>query len=336
MENIISVIVVTYNQEKTIARTLDSILMQQCHIPYEIIIGEDCSTDQTLSICETYVNKYPDKIHLIANKQNKGIIDNYFDCILASNGQYIADCAGDDFWIDPLKLEKEVTILEQQSDITLIHTDWNSYDETTGTTSPSPTKPYTTPVTQGHQMLEAIVTQTRIPVIHLCTSLYRASVIRKALQEDPFLFRNKEFGCEDIQIAFVMALYGNIAYIPDITLNYSQGHESASFSPDYRKQFTFARRVGDLSYYIATKHGLKSEKTEQYFNTRAFELGMYAFRAYDRLLCQIAEEYKKKWIRRPSMSLKLLFFVMHHSWLWHLGLLARKVFVSAKQVLHRK
>ena len=92
MENLISVVVCTYNQEDTIARTLDSILMQQCHVPYEIIIGEDCSTDQTLSVCEAYASKFPDKIRLIANKPNKGIIDNYFDCILASNGQYIADC----------------------------------------------------------------------------------------------------------------------------------------------------------------------------------------------------------------------------------------------------
>ena len=152
MENLISVVVCTYNQEDTIARTLDSILMQQCHVPYEIIIGEDCSTDQTLSVCEAYASKFPDKIRLIANKPNKGIIDNYFDCILASNGQYIADCAGDDFWTDPLKLEKEVTILEQHPDVTLVHTDWHIYNETTGSSTPSAPKPFTAPVTPGKQM----------------------------------------------------------------------------------------------------------------------------------------------------------------------------------------
>ena len=81
MENLISVVVCTYNQEATIARTLDSILMQQCHVPYEIILGEDCSTDGTLAICETYASKHPDKIRLLANKENKGLLDNYFDCI---------------------------------------------------------------------------------------------------------------------------------------------------------------------------------------------------------------------------------------------------------------
>ena len=333
MENLISVVVCTYNQEDTIARTLDSILMQQCHVPFEIIIGEDCSTDQTLSVCETYAEKYPDKIRILANKENKGVVDNYFDCILASNGQYIADCAGDDFWIDPLKLEKEVTILEQQPDVTLVHTDWHSYCETTGISTPSPKKPFTAPVTQGRQMLEAIITQTRIPVIHLCTSLYRASVIRQALHDDTFMFRNKEFGCEDIQVAFTMAMQGNIAYLPDVTLNYSQGQETVSFSQNYHKQFTFARRVGDLSHYIATKYGFANENTERYFNARAFELGMYAFRAYDQQLYQEAKVHTEKWVRKPSASLQLLFFIMRHTSLWRLGLLARKVFVNVKQVL---
>ena len=334
MENLISVVVCTYNQEDTIARTLDSILMQQCHVPYEIIIGEDCSTDQTRSVCEIYANKYPDKIRILANKENKGIVDNYFDCILASNGQYIADC--DDLWTDPLKLEKEVTILEQHPDVTLVHTDWNIYNETTGTSTPSAQKPFTTPVTSGKQMLEAIITQTRIPVIHLCTSLYRASIIRQALNEDSFMFRNKEFGCEDIQVAFVMAQQGNIAYLADVTLNYSQGLETISFSPNYHKQFTFARRVGDLSYYIATKHGIVSEQTERYFNARAFELGMYAFRAYDLQLFQEARKQTSKWIRKPSASLQWLFFVMQHPWLWRLGLQTRKVFVNVKQLLRRE
>lgn len=329
----ISVIVTTYNQEKTIGRTLDSILMQQCRVPFEIVIGEDCSSDGTLAVCQKYAEKHPDIIRVIANKPNKGIANNYFDCILAAQGEYIADCAGDDFWIDPLKLEKEVMILEQCPDVTLVHTDWNSYNEMTGTSTPSPQKPFTAPITSGQQMLEAIITQTRIPVIHLCTSLYRASVIRQALHDDSFLFRNKEFGCEDLQVAFIMALQGEIAYVPDVTLNYSQGHESISFSPNYHKQFTFARRVGDLSYYLATKYGIESNNTEHYFNVRAFELGMYAFRAYDEQLYEEAKEYIKKWVNKPSASLKLLFFVMRHPYLWRLGLQVRKVFVTVKQVL---
>ena len=61
---------------------------------------------------------------------------DYFDCILASNGRYIADCAGDDFWIDPLKLEKEVTIFEQHPQVSMVITNWNFYNDRTHQVEP--------------------------------------------------------------------------------------------------------------------------------------------------------------------------------------------------------
>ena len=173
MEDKISVIVATYNQEDTIARTLDSVLMQQCHVPIEIILGEDCSTDGTLAVCQRYADEHPDVIRLIANKQNKGLVDNYFDCILAAQGKYIADCAGDDFWTDPLKLEKEVCVMEQHPNVNMVLTRWNWFNETTRQISPGPTPPFPDGIIKGSEMLEPIVTQTNMNVYHLCTSLYR-------------------------------------------------------------------------------------------------------------------------------------------------------------------
>ena len=96
MENLISVIVITYNQERTIGRTLDSILNQRCHLPLEIIIGEDASIDNTRKICETYAERFPKMVKLMEKAPNKGIVDNYFDCLLTCKGKFIADCAGDD------------------------------------------------------------------------------------------------------------------------------------------------------------------------------------------------------------------------------------------------
>lgn len=131
MDCIISVIVLTYNQEGTIAHALDSILSQKCSVPFEIVIGDDCSTDNTTNICEDYQRRFPEIIRLIVNKKNKGIVDNYYDCLLECRGKYIADCAGDDFWIDDRKLEKEVTILENDPSVTLVHTNWFCYNENT-------------------------------------------------------------------------------------------------------------------------------------------------------------------------------------------------------------
>lgn len=329
MEQLISVVVATYNQEDTISRTLDSVLMQQCHLPFEIIIGEDCSTDSTRAVCEDYARRYPDTIRLIANEHNKGIIDNYFDCLLAARGQYIADCAGDDFWTDPLKLEKELCVMEQHPEVTMVITNWQLYDETTGQIRPSQQRQHQ-PITPGSELLEAILTQNHMNVFHLCTSLYRSSVFREAYNSDEHLFRNKDFGCEDIQVAFSMALRGAIAYLPDVTLNYSVGHASASAFADEGRQFRFVRQVTSLSHYLAQKHQLH---IDDFLCQRLFALSMHAFRAHSPLLLQQVLECEKEWNVRPSVWNRLLLSVMHRQWSWKLALRARRLLVSVKRLL---
>jgi len=334
MKPTISVIVITYNQEETIGRTLDSILMQQCHVPYEIVIGEDCSTDTTLAVCQQYAEQHPDIIRIIANKENKGLVNNYFDCMLQCRGEYIADCAGDDFWSDPKKLEKEVSILESDPNITLVHTAWNNFHVNTGLTTESDRQPFTAPITKGTEMLEDIIVQTRIPVIHLCTSLYRKSIVLAELEKDEFMFRNKEFGCEDLQIAFVMAQQGNIAYLPERTLNYSVGEESLSSPAGHHQLFLFTKQVSSLSYYLSQKYNLRSPRIDQYFCHRIYELGMHAFRAHDKQLFYETLQCEKEWKVRRTNKVAVVYFVMRHEWLWTLGLQVRRGFVTLKQLFH--
>ena len=328
MENMISVVVLTYNQEDTISRTLDSILMQQCHVPFEIIIGEDCSTDGTQAICQTYAQKHPDIIRLFCNQQNKGIVDNYFDCLLECRGQYIADCAGDDFWTDPQKLEKEVCVMEAHKDVTMVITNWQYFNEQTRQVTPSQQQHHA-PITPGRNLLKAIITQHHMSVFHLCTALYRTDVFRKAYEEDTFLFRNKGFCSEDMQIAFTMAMNGNIAYLPDITLNYSQGQKNVSDSTDDVKQFQFVRQITDLIHYLASKHQID---IGDFFPGRIFALGMHAFRAHQPQLYQETLVCEKNWqVSRPLKN-QILFTVMSHDWLWRIGLIVRQAVVRLKRV----
>ena len=327
MENMISVVVITYNQERTIIRTLDSILMQQCHVPYEIVIGEDCSTDNTRAICQRYAEKYPDIIRLFCHQQNKGIVDNYFDCLLACRGRYIADCAGDDFWTDPLKLEKEVSVMEAHNNVTMVITNWQYFDEQHQQAIPSHQQQHA-PMTSGRDLLKAIITQANMSVFHLCTALYRADVFRKAYEEDTYLFRNKGFCSEDIQIAFSMALNGDIAYLPDITLSYSIGQETVSNSTDDVKQFRFVRKMTDLIHYIASKHDIDMSG---FFPERIFALGMHAFRSHQPQLYHETLDCEREWhVSRPLKN-RILFAVMSQDWLWRIGLSVRQAVVRMKR-----
>ncbi|MDO4161148.1 MAG: glycosyltransferase [Prevotellaceae bacterium] len=332
MENMISVIVLTYNQEKTIARTLDSILMQKCRLPYEIVIGDDCSTDTTRTICEEYQQRYPSIIRLMKKAPNKGVIDNYFDTLLECKGTYIADCAGDDFWTDGQKLEKEVCILESNPDVTLVHTNWMYFNEKTQERTPCPDNPFGKPITNGKDMLEAIIVQTTSPIIHLCTALYRKETLLKAYRENTFLFRNKDFGCEDLQICFTLARMGKIAFMPDYTLNYSCGEETVSYSNDSAKQFRFVKRVTDLSHYLSKEYNIHSNNINRYFSQRLFALSMHAFRGKDKALRTETIACARKWNARITPMTKAVLTVTSNKATWSVALWLRKLFVRIKAI----
>ena len=329
MENIISVVILTYNQQDTIDRAIDSVLMQQCHVPFEIIIGEDASTDNTRAICQEYATKHPDIIRLFCNDRNKGITDNYFDCLLECRGKYIADCAGDDFWIDPEKLEKEVCVMESHPNVTMVITNWQLYNEQTRQISPSRQCQHA-PITPGRDMLKAIITQKNMSVFHLCTALYRADIFRKAYEEDIHMFRNKDLCSEDMQIASAMAWYGDIAYLPDITLNYSVGGKGVSNINDSEKQFSFVKNSTILNQYLATKYQID---IRDFLNERIFELGMHAFRSHQHQLYEETLACEKAWQVEKDNKYRLLMTVMRHNSLWRIALAVRGMVVSLKRLV---
>lgn len=114
----LSIVVMTFNHEKYISMALDSILSQQTNFLYEIIVGDDASTDSTPQILEEYSCKYGDKLTLILRKKNMGGkgANNLYDLLLRCKGKYIITLEGDDFWTDNQKIQKQITFLEKNVD----------------------------------------------------------------------------------------------------------------------------------------------------------------------------------------------------------------------------
>ena len=108
---IVSVLMLVYNQENTFARALNSVLSQKCDFSYEILIGNDCSTDKSGEIIKSYAEKYPN-IRYFERENNLGVTRNAYELIIEARGKYIASCEGDDFWTDEKKLQKQVDFLE--------------------------------------------------------------------------------------------------------------------------------------------------------------------------------------------------------------------------------
>ena len=111
----VTVIVTTYNHEKFIAKTLDSIFMQK-GVSYEVLLADDCSTDKTSHIMQQYVDKYPSIARILERKENLGMCLNMYDAYHQAKGEYIAICEGDDFWISPYKLQKQAEFLDSHSE----------------------------------------------------------------------------------------------------------------------------------------------------------------------------------------------------------------------------
>ncbi|MBK2297078.1 MULTISPECIES: glycosyltransferase family 2 protein [Francisella] len=112
---LLSVYCATYNHEKYISQAIDSFLMQETDFPFEIIINDDCSKDNTAKIVSEYYAKYPNIIRPIFQTENQNSIGltPFVDIMMPiSKGRYIATCEGDDYWTDPLKLQKQVDFLE--------------------------------------------------------------------------------------------------------------------------------------------------------------------------------------------------------------------------------
>lgn len=135
-EMVVSVCVITYNHCNYIRQCLDCILMQQVDFPIEIIINDDCSTDGTAEIVKEYEKNHPELFratYQTENQYSKGVRGMFARfCFPKARGKYIALCEGDDYWTDPLKLQKQVDFLEKNSGYVMCSHECNSYIQSSG------------------------------------------------------------------------------------------------------------------------------------------------------------------------------------------------------------
>jgi glycosyltransferase involved in cell wall biosynthesis len=116
---LVSVRVATYNHEPYIAQCLESILMQRTDLPFEVIVGEDSSTDGTRAVVVEYASRFPDRIRALLHEKNLGGQMNSYLIQQACKGKYHVMIEGDDFWIDPLKLQTQVDFMEAHPEVSL-------------------------------------------------------------------------------------------------------------------------------------------------------------------------------------------------------------------------
>ncbi len=257
VQPLVSVIVPAYNQERTIGRALESILRQRVDFPYEVIVGDDASTDRTLEICRQYERAYPN-VKVVANHVNLGLPRNYYNLTHLALGKYIADLAGDDQWCHPDKLQMQARAMEDNPRVTLCHTDWVKACADSGMETPSDPhgalSEYRQTLLPGEQLLAPLISHHAGPIVHSCTMMYRRDALLRAMQLWPELFTAPDLVCEDLQLIVSLAALGDVAYLPQVTLRYTVSGQSITGTPDRAKLCRFYAGSLRLTRALAQIH----------------------------------------------------------------------------------
>ncbi len=177
---LISVVVLSYNRAEYVSKTLDSILMQKVDADLEIVIGDDCSTDNAREVLLDYKEKNPEIIKLLFHDRNLGIAANWATCVKACSGKYICNCDNDDYWHNPNKLQIQLDYMENNSDFNICVTDYRIQNCSSGITREMKTN-----IDRTNSLQRFIF--NGMPTVLNSTIMYRADFLKSNVPLDDFI-----------------------------------------------------------------------------------------------------------------------------------------------------
>lgn len=258
---LVSVNVATYQHHNYIKNCLDGILMQRCDFDYEVIIGEDQSTDGTREICIEYAEKFPDKIRLflrdrkLSQYYEEGRYVTRFNGIwlrMSSRGKYIAICEGDDYWTDPYKLQMQVDFLQKNTEYGLVFTDADCLIEDTNLLIPAYDKTYGRKIPEG-DVFELLLYDNPYKT---CTSLFRKDLI-----DQIELAANPRFKMGDLVMWLTIAHKSKVGYIQNSTSVYRIRNNSASHFTNLLSHKRFLKGRYRISLYFSNTYKVDFSRT---------------------------------------------------------------------------
>lgn len=306
----IDVAMVTYNQEEFIANAIESVLKQKTTFPFRLVIGEDCSTDNTREICLNYAKNHPEKIKLISQKSNQGLLKNYQSVFKECNAKYLAILEGDDYWIDDYKLQKQIDLLESDSQIGFVHANFNILTQ-------SEVKRYIPPshVKLAGHIYDDLIVGNFIGPLTVCA---RKELIDKYVDFDVML--NLNFKTIDYVIWLELSKNSVVGYQNESVAVYRKEKGSVSLPSDFDKYEQFMISILRTLNYFENKY---SSTNKNIFNTS------YNLIYYDLLLKAIHYKCYTK-VQYYRLLFKPKSFLQYLKWLMCQNLLLLKLFKKIK------
>lgn len=242
----LSIMVLVYNHEKYLRKCLDGIFNQIVNFDYEVVIGEDCSTDSSRSICLEYKEKYPDVIKLVLQDKNKGLIGNYIDICNVMTGEYEACIAGDDYWIDANKLQMQVDFLDKNPDIGLCYTNViTCNDEGLENTKP---------------LIDSLFMPTTFEgqLFKTCYMAPNTWVCRRDLK-NRICEQKMWFTDESLATALDFLFHSKMVMLDKVTTVYRVRSNSLANQTDAQKKWKYEKGILKMQLYYAKKYNCTNE-----------------------------------------------------------------------------
>jgi glycosyltransferase involved in cell wall biosynthesis len=283
---LVSICCITYNHENYIRDAIEGFLIQETSFPIEIIIHDDASTDRTAQIIQEYEDKYPDLFVTVLQTENQwskggGSIYARFVFPLA-RGKYIALCEGDDYWTDPLKLQKQVDFLGDNPECGLVYTKCTRSD--------------TQKTIGGNLKINEIFYKNKIPAL---TCVFDKNIALNYLE---ICIKDQvKWAMGDYPLWLWFEINSHIGFIDKVTAVYRVLPESASHSTDGNKRVIFNISSYEVASYFGRFH-LSNIEYYTLLNKRLFFLMLSCLKhkspILEDVILKIKELNKKTWYNR--------------------------------------
>ena len=248
----VSVVMTSYNREKYIGQAIDSILAQECKFPFEIIIGDDCSTDNSRKLLLSYKEKYPDVFVLNFHETNQGFGVNWASTCKLASGKYVAFCDDDDYWCEPTHMQSLAEYLDANDNCGLVYANRWILDVATDNMKLANAR-----IPEGVDKLQYML-HDGYPI------LFSASMIRKSLMDkyvDLDAFIRLKFPIQDFPAAVLIAPHCDFHYMEKPTVVYRSYEGSMSKPKEYKTAIRKYAQEKVMHKYLYEQLGLEYDES---------------------------------------------------------------------------
>ncbi|RYI30797.1 MAG: glycosyltransferase [Acetobacteraceae bacterium] len=309
---LVSVLMITYNHAEYLAEAIQGIVDQQCDFPFELVIGEDKSSDESLEVALGFQARYPHIVRVLHSPANVGMNANSRRVRAAARGKYVAWCEGDDYWCSTTKLASQAALMEADPGMGAVHSDWVRSTRQGGAWVVDWHRPV------HSRVPDALLQGCLLPVFHYpkilrtCTLMFRKCIADEC---DASEFGRKDYAFGDAVTSLFITSKWRVGYLPQVMAVYRESPRSVlrsgigariaflksslQFDTDARRVFAGAEDYPD-SYRLEVAVGLLLWSMKA-GDRASFKFALEDLRANFGLRSMLAAARRGLWMRRPLL-----------------------------------